>query len=202
MFGKPGRPPEDRVQRKREIWTAVAPLIEKLGVRNLTMRQAAAASVMSLGGLYHYFPNKRALVLFGTDQEALERSCSDFKARCGHLKDIDPEASVEAFVQFIAGETAFSRPAVLAALELGAEEFLTRLETNMTFGLEGFTQTLRLAVPDAGERDLQAVAKAVRRLFFAGLVDRSMTRREFEDDLRAVVKGMPVGRKPQLAGAG
>jgi AcrR family transcriptional regulator len=202
MFGKPGRPPEDRVQRKREIWAAVAPLIETLGVRNLTMRQAAAASCISLGGLYHYFPNKRALVLFGTDQEAFERSCADFKARCGHLKEIDPDAAVEAFIHHIAGETAFSRPAVLAALELGAEEFLTRLETNMTLGLEGFTQTLQLAVPDAGERDLQAVAKAVRRLFFAGLVDRSMTRRELEDDLRAVVTGMPVGRKPKLAAAG
>src|SRR6202022_304324 len=96
MFGKPGRPPEDRVQRKREIWTAVAPLIEKLGVRNLTMRQAAAASFMSLGGLYHYFPNKRALVLFGTDQEALERICADFIARKeAHL---DPDEAAENFV--------------------------------------------------------------------------------------------------------
>ena len=44
MFGKPGRPPEDRLERRREIWAAVSPLIEKSGARSLTMRQAAAAS--------------------------------------------------------------------------------------------------------------------------------------------------------------
>ncbi|HVS50553.1 MAG TPA: helix-turn-helix domain-containing protein, partial [Candidatus Dormibacteraeota bacterium] len=64
MFRKPGRPPEDRLQRRREIWAAVGPLIERRGARNLSMRQAAAAVFVSLGGLYFYFPNKRALVLF------------------------------------------------------------------------------------------------------------------------------------------
>ena len=70
MFGKPGRPPEDRIQRQREIWAAVSPLIEKHGARKLTMRKAAAVSFLSLGGLYHYFPEKRSLVLFGLDQAA------------------------------------------------------------------------------------------------------------------------------------
>ena len=73
MFGKPGRPPEDRLERRREIWAAVSPLIEKAGARNLTMRQAAAVSFLSLGGLYHYFPDKRSLVLFGLDQDIRNR---------------------------------------------------------------------------------------------------------------------------------
>jgi AcrR family transcriptional regulator len=120
MFGKPGRPPEDRLGRQRQIWTTVGPLIEEHGVGSLTMRQAADASFMSLGGLYHYFPNKRALVLFGLDQAALERECADFYAEHGHLKETDPDAAVEAFIQFSVGERAFCRPAVLAALELGA----------------------------------------------------------------------------------
>jgi len=60
---KPGRPPEDRLKRQHEIFLAVAPLIERYGARRLTLRQAARAAHLSLGGLYHYFPTKRDLVL-------------------------------------------------------------------------------------------------------------------------------------------
>ncbi|MBK9715090.1 MAG: TetR family transcriptional regulator [Kouleothrix sp.] len=31
-------------------------MIEREGVRRLSMRQAAAAACLSIGGLYHYFP--------------------------------------------------------------------------------------------------------------------------------------------------
>jgi hypothetical protein len=51
---KPGRPPEDRLKRQYEIFLAVAPLIERYGAKRLTMRQAARAAHLSLGGLYHY----------------------------------------------------------------------------------------------------------------------------------------------------
>lgn len=204
MFGKPGRPPEDRVQRRREIWAAVSPLIEQSGARRLTMRQAAAASFLSLGGLYHYFPDKRSLVLFGLDQEAHERVCMEFKAQCGHLKDSDPPAAAEAFIQFFGGRVSFVRPAVRAALELGAQDFMSRLEANISMGLEGFIETLRLALPDADDRDLRAVARSVRRIVLAGLIDRSVTEQELVEELRAVVSGVPVGRRvaPVLASAG
>jgi AcrR family transcriptional regulator len=119
MFGKPGRPPEDRIQRRGEIWAAVSPLIEKSGARSLTMREAAAASFLSLGGLYHYFPDKRSLVLYGLDQGAHERVCLEFKARYGHLKDSDPHAAAEAFIHFFGDRVSFVRPAIRAALELG-----------------------------------------------------------------------------------
>ncbi len=201
MFGKPGRPPEDRVQRRREIWDAVGPLIEKYGARSLTMRQAAAASFLSLGGLYHYFPSKRALVLFGMDQEAHERICLEFKARYGHLKESDPRAAGEAFIYFFGGQVSFIRPALQAALELGAEEFMSRLEAGINVGLENFVQTLSLALPDADDRDLRAVARSVRRVVLGGLLDRSITQSEIEGELRAVISGVPVGRRlsPQLA---
>ena len=90
MFGKPGRPPEDAFLRRREIYMAVAPLIESGGTKRLTMRQAARAAHMSLGGLYHYFPSKRDLVLFGISPEMLGRSCADFHERLGHLAETDP----------------------------------------------------------------------------------------------------------------
>lgn len=201
MFGKPGRPPEDRVQRRREIWAAVSPLIEKYGARNLTMRQAASASFLSLGGLYHYFPSKRALVLFGMDRGAHERICLEFKQRYGHLKETDPHAAAEAFVYFFGGKVSFIKPALQAALELGADEFISRLEAGINMGLEDFTLTLRLALPDADDRDLRAVARSVRRLVFAGLLDGSITQSEIEEELRAVLSGVPVGRRasPALA---
>ncbi|TMD15833.1 MAG: TetR/AcrR family transcriptional regulator [Chloroflexi bacterium] len=195
MSGKLGRPAEDRVQRRREIWGAVGPLIEKFGARNLTMRQAAAVSFLSLGGLYHYFPNRRSLVLFGLDQEAHKRVCAEFNKQYGHLKDSDPQAATEAFIRFFGSQVSFVRPAVQAALELGAEEFMSRLEANLNVGLDGFAQTLRLALPDADDRDLRAVARSVRRLVLAGLVDRSITQSEIEEELRAVVSGVPVGRR-------
>jgi len=204
MFGKPGRPPEDRVQRRREIWAAVSPLIEKFGARNLTMRQAAAVSFISLGGLYHYFPDKRSLVLFGLDQEAHERVCMEFKASYGHLKDSDPQAAAEAFVEFFSERVSFIRPAMYAALELGAQDFMSRLQTNINVGLDAFVQVLELAVPDAEDRDLRLVARSVRRLVLAGIVDRSVTRSEIEEEIRAVVSGVPVGRRlaPAVASAG
>ena len=204
MFGKPGRPREDRIERRREIWAAVSPLIEKSGARSLTMRQAAAASFLSLGGLYHYFPDKRSLVLYGLDQDAHERVCVEFKQQHGHLKDVDPQAAADAFIRFFGARVSFIRPAIRAALELGAEDFMSRLETNINMGLEGFIEVLRLALPESDERDMRAVARSARRVVLAGLMDRSVTQSEIEEELRAVVAGVPVGRRvaPLLASAG
>lgn len=204
MFGKPGRPPQDRIQRRREIWAAVSPLIEKSGARSLTMRQAAAASFMSLGGLYHYFSDKRSLVLYGLDQDAHERVCMEFKEQHGHLKDIDPQAATEAFIRFFGARVSFVRPAIRAALELGAEDFMSRLEANINMGLDGFVEVLRLALPDADDRDLRLVGRSARRVVLAGLMDRSVTQPEIEEELRAVVAGVPVGRHiaPLVASAG
>lgn len=194
MFGKPGRPPEDGLERRGEIWARVGPLIEKHGVRNLTMRQAAAAAFMSIGGLYHYFPTKRSLVLYGLDQEALGDLCAEFMNR----QHSDPAEAAEAFIHFFGGSHSFVRPAVLAALELGTEEFISRLETNMQMGLDGFVEVLRLALPDADNGDLRAVARSMRRLMFAGLLDRSLSQDQLEDELRAMVNGVRVRTTPAL----
>jgi AcrR family transcriptional regulator len=204
MFGKLGRPLEDRVGRRREVWTAVAPLIERSGARALTMRRAAEAACMSLGGLYHYFPNKRALVLYGMDQEALERGCGEFMARYGHLRDSDPDALVKAFIHFFAGEAAFIRPAVKAALALGADDFLPQLGDVVNLGLDSFTGTLRLALPTAPERELRALASATRRLFFASLVDWTLTPDRFEEELRGLVEDVRSrrGRTSEALAAG
>jgi len=79
MFGKVGRPTEDRFARKLEIFEAVAPLILTVGARRLSMRQAAHAACLSVGGLYHYFPTKRELLLYTLQPDTLDRRCQDFQ---------------------------------------------------------------------------------------------------------------------------
>lgn len=198
MFRKPGRPPEDRLERRQEIWAAVGPLIEQRGARKLTMRRAAAAAFVSLGRLYYYFPNKRSLVLFGLDEEAHDRACAEFNARYANLKYSDPIAASEALIHFLAGRFTFVRPAMLAAVELGVEELEARLEEKMKSGLDGFIQKLRIALPDADQRDLRAVARAVHRMRLSGALDKSMTVEELEEALRAVIRGVPVGQNSAL----
>lgn len=196
MFGKLGRPPEDRAKRRREIWSAVTPLIEERGARNLTMRQAAAAAFMSLGGLYHYFPNKRALVLFGLDPEAIDQVCVDFFARARAAKQIDPEEATENFVHAVADVTFIKRAALMAALELGTEESLSRLDDHINLGVvEGFIPMLRLATPDASDSAMRTVGKAVRQLSYASALDRSMSREELEQELRALIRGVARGQQ-------
>src|SRR5215217_6623972 len=81
MSGKPSRPPEDRLKRQQEIFLAVAPLIERHGAKRLTMRQAARAAHLRLGGLYHYFRTKQDLVLHALRPEAVARLCAEFHGR-------------------------------------------------------------------------------------------------------------------------
>jgi AcrR family transcriptional regulator len=204
MFGKPGRPPEDRAKRRREIWAVVAPLIEERGARKLTMRQAAAAAFMSLGGLYHYFPNKRALVLFGLNPEALDKICMDFLARARTAEQIDPDEATENFVHGVADVTFVKRAALMAALELGTAESLSQLDHHINLGVvEGFIPMLRVAVPGASDSDLRTIGKAVRQLSYASAIDRSMSRDGFEQELRALIRGVPHGeQRIGLAAAG
>ena len=114
-FGKKGRPAEDRLARQREIYTAVAPLIEREGARRLSMRQAAAAACLSIGGLYHYFPTKRELVLHGLCREAILRRCEDFHAQFEHLVEADPQQYIKEGIDLIVSHVGFCRPALHAA---------------------------------------------------------------------------------------
>lgn len=77
-FGKPGRPPEDRLARQTQIYQAVCPLLLQVGARRLRMQQAAKAACMSVGGVYHYFPSKQELVLHGLQPQGFQWRCQDF----------------------------------------------------------------------------------------------------------------------------
>lgn len=187
-FGKPGRPHEDRLLRQREIFDAVAPLILERGARRLTMRDAAQAAFLSVGGLYHYFPTKRDLLLHSLTQEALDRFCSDFLKRSFGLKGDDPRAFLDIYADFCARTCLFVRPAAQAAVELGTETFWPVLDASMQNGLDNFLEALRRVAPGLEESELLALAQSIRRVLLAGMFDRSMTAGDIRTGIRNLVE--------------
>lgn len=189
VFGKRGRPPEDRLARQREIYIAVSPLILQGGARQLSMRQAARAACLSIGGLYHYFPTKRDLVLHGLCPEAILRRCQDFHAQFGHLADVDPQCYLAAGIEVIVEHVSFCRPAVHAALELGTASFWEVIDTLLTSATLDFEVNLQRLVPEVSDQDLQRWGRAVRRAICAGLLDKSVTSDELQEELHLLVDG-------------
>lgn len=188
-FGKKGRPPEDRLMRQREIYTAVAPLILHAGARRLSMRQAAKAACLSIGGLYHYFPTKRDLVLHGLCPEALLRHCQDFHAEFGHLAEVDPRRYLDEGINVVVREIMFCRPSIHAALELGIESFWEVIETLMTSTSLEFEERLGQLYPEVSEQELHRWGRAIRRSTCAALLDKSITPDELRDELCIIIDG-------------
>lgn len=188
MFGKPGRPREDGFLRRREIYLSVAPLIEKLGAKRLTMRQAAHAAHMSLGGVYHYFPSKRDLALFGVSSEALQRSCKEFHERYAHLARTDPEAFLAASLDALVEVVTFCRPALVAAIDLGADAALDAIDAAMGVTLDEFAGPLRAVRPDLGDAELKAVQRALRHAVIGAALDRSATPSDLHRELHSIME--------------
>lgn len=193
-FGKPGRPPEDRLARQREIYEAVVPLIYRDGARHLSMRNAARAAHMSVGGLYHYFPTKRDLVLHGLREDARDRLCREYRDRIADLSGWSAERYVEAYLDFALGMFAFVRPAVRAALEFGVEEFQSQLDAGLTAHVEELAESLRRVAPDLLQRDLEKLARAIRRVALGALVERYADLQETREQLRTLIEAYALDR--------
>jgi AcrR family transcriptional regulator len=183
-FGKRGRPTEDRLARQREIYQAVAPLIVQGGARQLSMRQAAQAACLSIGGLYHYFPTKRELVLHGLCPEAILRRCQDFHAQFEHLAEADPQQYINEGIELIVSHVGFCRPAIHAALELGTESFWEVIETLLTGTEQAFEVNLQRQLPEASDQEVQRYGRSIRRVLCAALLDKSISPDELRDELR------------------
>ena len=193
MSGKPGRPAEDRLLRQREIYQAVAPLLLSVGVRRLTMRQAARAACLSLGGLHHYFPTKHELVLHGVQPAAWARLCLEFHGAHGHLKTEAPGRFLAAWVDFAVGLLAFIRPAIQAALELGQDTFWRALESGLGAGLDDLAEGLDLLVPTSDGAERAALARRLRLALFGACLDRSLPLEELRKELLAALDGYRAG---------
>jgi AcrR family transcriptional regulator len=165
-------PPEDRLCRQREIYLAVAPLLRRSGVRGLSMRAAARAAYVSVGGLYYYFPTKRDLALHGLQPEAIARYCHDKVGAFAHLAETDPAAFSTAILDhFHALVVGFVLPAYDAAVELGVETAHAQVHHTLEGSLSEARNLLWPLVPhldEAGVVPLYNVARldhAVSRTF-------------------------------------
>ena len=188
-FGKPGRPPEDRLARQREIYEAVVPLIYRKGARRLSMREAARAARVSVGGLYHYFPTKRDLVLHGLSEDARARLCREYRSDLGDLSGWSAGRHVEAYLDLSIHMFSFAKPSVQAALELGAEELQAVLNSGLRTNVGELVDTLRLVDAGVPEEDLEALARALRRVALGALVDRHADLDETREQMRALIGG-------------
>ena len=188
-FGKRGRPTEDRLARQREIYQAVVPLLMQGGARQLSMRQAAQAACLSIGGLYHYFPTKRELVLHGLCPEAILRRCQDFHAQFEHLAEADPQQYIHEGIELIVSHVGFCRPAIHAALELGTESFWEVIETLLTGTEQAFEINLQRQLPEASDQEVQRCGRAINRALCAALLDKRISADELRDDLRILFDG-------------
>ena len=188
---RPGRPPEDRLQRQWEIYLAVSPLILEHGIRALSMRQAASAACLSVGGLYHYFADKSELALFGLRADVLATRCHQFHVEHDHLAASDPRAYFDAYVEFSIAGCAFVRPAVLASLELGYEASRSRLEEAINANNTELGDALRpLLAGEPTPAQLSAIARQMRRMTFGAVLDRTIT----DEDIRVGLHGLLTTR--------
>ncbi|MFI6869550.1 TetR/AcrR family transcriptional regulator [Nocardia sp. NPDC050406] len=189
-FGKPGRPREDRIARQQEIFTAVRPLLSPGQVRELTMARAARQAHLSVGGLYHYFPSKRRLVLFGIDPENLQRVCADFRREHAHLVDADPLGLLHAgLVTLSWAALHYVRPSALAAIELDLAAFRSGMDEILNTELIGLMETVSRACPDLTAAQAGELQTTLRRVCTLAFVDPTLTRTQLHDQLRATVDG-------------
>lgn len=197
-FGKPGRPPEDRLARQQEIYLAVAPLILELGANQLSMQEAARAASMSVGGLYHYFPTKRDLLLHGLTWEARDYLCRPGRQRIGALELASLEEYIDAYVDHTSMMFEFMRPSVRAAVDLGVVTLQEQLEAALSDGIWELRESLRGLAPWVPTLQLAELARAILRLGLFALIERDVPMSEVRGQLHALFTGY-IGEP--LAGA-
>ena len=101
------------------------------------------------------------------------------------------------FVEFQMEELRLVRPAVRAALELGVEEFDKIVAAGLHRGTQEFVDALRRVLPDAEQRNLEGLSRAVRRLELASVLDPGST----DDEVRAALRGLLARSFRRPAGA-
>jgi AcrR family transcriptional regulator len=186
-FGKPGRPKEDGVARRLDIYERVAPLLTERGMRGMSMEQAARAAHVSVGTLYRYFPSKRSLVLYGTNPEPVDLLCERFIQSTTQLED--RRAIRIALAAFIVHNIELMRPSVDAAIQLGPEVLRSRLDQVARQTLEIFPALLAMGLPVDDGRTPEQVERVIRRTIVSALMEK-----EFDsEELRRTFEGVLAG---------
>ena len=186
MFGKVGRPPEDRFARKLEIFEAVAPLILEVGARRLSMRQAASAACLSVGGLYHYFPTKMDLMLYVLQPGVLDQRCQEFHQQYQGLAVREPQQYFDRYVDFAVRGVRLWQPSIQAALELGVETFRNTIDWALDMSVVRFREMKRIITPGTSDEALDQLEQSLRRVCLAACLDKRITPEALRKDIYAI----------------
>ena len=180
-LSRPGRPQEDQFLRRVEIYEAVVPLIALHGARALTMRAAATAASMSVGGLNHYFPTRRDLLFFPLLPSTCAAHYEHFVADNTALRQRNPEGFLRLYLSDAIEKILLSGPAMQAAVDLGAGDFWEAIEQGMMpLPIVNLIEEIRGELPaDARDRLL----RAIRRSFYGALLDPRVTHEELSADI-------------------
>jgi AcrR family transcriptional regulator len=163
-------------------------LIGADGVAGFSMERAAATAGSSIGGLYHYFPNKTALVLYGLNPENLHRVCADFAGRHATLAVSDPAAVFSAgLTEFVSAGQTYLRPSWAAASELDTPSAGTQLERAVTVLCGQLIHLVTAAHPRLAPGSADRLEATVRRGWIGGLVDEDVTPLQLRAELRAII---------------
>jgi AcrR family transcriptional regulator len=179
----------DRLERQHEIFMAVAPLILERGVRRLSMPEVAHAACLSIGGLYHYFPTKRALALHGLDADARERLCRVHRFDLERHTTSGLDQAVEAFLDYSALMLAFARPSVQAALELGIDDVQELIRPGWSHNVGDLMQTVATIVPGMSRTDRETRGLAYRAMGLGFLLDRQADPESWRELARLLIEG-------------
>ncbi len=186
-FRKPGRPRENVVERRLDIYERVAPLLAERGMRGLSMEQAARAAHVSVGTLYRYFPSKDSLVLYGINPEPADLLCTRFARSLAQVED--RRAIRAALAAFIVQTVQLMRPSVDAAIRLGPDVVRGRLDHVARQPLETFPALLARAMPVDDGRTLEHVESVIRRTIVSTLMEREPESEELREAFEAVLAG-------------
>ena len=110
-----GRPADDAVARRAEIFRRARPLLEEFGYREVTVKQLARACHMSPAALYHWFPTKRDLVLYPLSPPDRSGRCELLRRRLAG--ETEPLRCLRAWIDFVLEE----RESVILAVRLAPE---------------------------------------------------------------------------------
>jgi hypothetical protein len=114
--------------------------------------------------------------------------CEQSHQRLAPLLRTDPHAHLATFLDDLAWVVSAVRPALVAAVELGAGPALDTIEAAMKVALQEFVRAIRAVRTDMGDAEAQTLDRALRHTMFGAMLDRSVTPSDLRSELRSIVE--------------
>ena len=147
-----GRPSEDKLARRADMWKRVRPELEARRYRGLTIKGLARACNLSPSALYHYFRSKEEFVLFPLSADS--GYCERLAAPLDAVRDPDVRLRVAIGIA-VSAHLDLSLASELAAEAGCLEQYRPYLLEKYDDGRQMFADLLRSAKPflDASAAD-------------------------------------------------